>query len=130
MRVDPRLLDGHQPEPPDHRAAVAPRRHSILHDEALQALRANPDAEAFQLAIPDEEIGTQDSNLRGFQPFHHAFCEFFHACQALAPKLLPRRVFSTLGSRMEDFGGKWRVYRGVLSAVQCLYFSNVFSRLA
>lgn len=99
VRIDPSLLDGHQPKPPDHRSPMALGRGAVLDDEALQALRADAHAKAFQLAIPDEKVRTRNSNLGRSQTLDDAFREFFHVQQSLAADLLPRRYSTTLGSK-------------------------------
>ena len=49
-----RLLRRHHPVAAEHGAPVPALRGAVLYDEALEAGRADPDAEAAELSIPEE----------------------------------------------------------------------------
>ncbi len=63
---DPGLLDREEPIAPDDDASAAAVGIAVLHDEAFQACRRDPDTEAFELAVLEERLQPSVSNLFRF----------------------------------------------------------------
>ena len=96
-----RLLWRHQAVTPDHGAPVPALGSAILHDEALEARRADTDAEAAQLKIPEELFRTFDPNLGRFQSVDRALADLSVGFQCLERFSLPFADDRLVGSGME-----------------------------